>query len=402
MLSERQSRERHCITFAHTRHVAIPGPCDNPEADCAALRREECTQEQRSVCGACVPGYTATQSGPGNDKCELDCSGATDDACFGLNREACGSDLPNTCGGCLPSYRQPSVPGWQDTNEYACTVSCSGVDKQLCNTVLNREACADTPETCGSCLPGFNSTVQGDSNVRCLPFCGDVDCAALNRADCTSQPNVCGPCLPRYTDETNTTANSVCTLSLTTCNLQPDDECISANRLPCSTGIVPNTCGDCKEGYTDVDGLCSPDCSLVSDLQCDVIFHRQPCTNQVSSIDRLRHDDDATRVVSYHAMPHHPLTVLNYACVHARLHDALLHNRSTTPGPTPVALAAATKGLPPLRNWALYLQTLEACLSASTIAAALRSSSARTCSASHAACPAMIPTRAGLLYQASS
>lgn len=260
------------------------GPCENSGTDCAALRREECTQADRSQCGPCLPGYSSESGGPGNDKCDLDCSVASEAVCSELKREPCGSGTANTCGGCLPSYRPPSVRGWQESNDHACTVSCSGVSAQLCQDILHREPCSDTPETCGPCMAGFNSTVQGDNNIACRPHCGEVDCPSLNRNDCTSEPNICGPCLTGYTDNGNTTENSECTLSVTDCTFQPDAECASAHRLPCSSGKLANTCGPCMQGFTEVSGQCLQECDLISSLQCDVVFHRQPCSDQVSFV----------------------------------------------------------------------------------------------------------------------
>ena len=203
----------------------------------------------------CDPGYYVDESG---EQCirpdqYKTCFGsdAINEVCLAQNR-ACidiSATQDSICSACLPGFKeinQQCIPV-VTCEELACEQS-----QKSCNPALDH-----FDAECGDCLEGFTFT----DGVCSQPSCDPTDINSLYNV-CLQQNKLCdesilgcGDCLPGY----RSFGANQCEKILT-CEAIKKSECDPQRRgcFESSDPTMDSYCGECIDGYEEVDGACLP------------------------------------------------------------------------------------------------------------------------------------------------
>jgi formylglycine-generating enzyme required for sulfatase activity len=248
------------------------GPCGGQWA-CAEDGSYVCDAITPNACGGCEslslqPGQACGTNGVtvcnSVDSVACDGGGGDSNACGGLERldatpggvcgacdsgtwvctststvECVGAGTVNPCFGCLPLEGDPGAPcGPCGSGVW----SCDGEESVTC--VGAAEAAADEENTCGGC-----GTLPGTLGAEC-GVCHTYACFGDARLQCVFDPT------------------DVCTGGVTCDELGCERvfrECVED---VVESGATASYCGQCIDGYVEVEGECVPDQVCGSDAEC--------------------------------------------------------------------------------------------------------------------------------------
>jgi hypothetical protein len=262
----------------------------SPEAMLQWLKLSNCVE---TACGSWGNSCAAkaVQDGGACRKEWTNCLDCTPDC---QDRD-CGADgCGGSCGTC------PEKQACTEAGYCACTPVCGGKE-------CGNNGCGGS---CGTCGGGFEC--QDGLCEELVPSCGNEACDGDE--DCASCPDDCGPCAEsdccathdRPGCEWDFISECVCAQKASCCDTKWGKDCVAkaatcggdcevcqpdCEALECGSDGCGGSCGECDQGDTCQDGLCTgsnpdPSCREMFDcaVECGFDDCEEACTNGASDL----------------------------------------------------------------------------------------------------------------------